>query len=89
MTTRAEGLPVSAAICCAAASVSKLVLFHLPSRCSVMTRIFIYGSIRQFKRVAKNYQITRASYFSFSTSLAATSFGVPVRNSVFFVFVGT
>ncbi len=34
-------------------------------------------------------QITRASNFSFSTNLAATSFGVPVRNSVFLVFVGT
>src|SRR4029077_6605447 len=34
-------------------------------------------------------QITRASNLSFSTSLVATSFGVPVRNSVFLVFVGT
>src|SRR5208282_1723433 len=34
-------------------------------------------------------QITRASNFSFSTSLAAISLGVPVRNSVFLVFVGT
>ena len=29
------------AICCAAASVSKLTLFHLPSRCSVIRRIFM------------------------------------------------
>src|SRR5216683_3999183 len=34
-------LEVSLAICCAAASVSKLVLFHFPCRCSAMTRIFI------------------------------------------------
>ena len=34
-------------------------------------------------------QITLASNFSFSTSFVATSLGVPVRNSVFFVFVGT
>ena len=34
-------------------------------------------------------QITRASNFNFSTSFEATSLGVPVRNSVFFVFVGT
>src|SRR5262249_49183211 len=33
--------------------------------------------------------ITRASNFSFSTSFAAASFGVPDKNSVFFVFVGT
>jgi len=39
----------------------------------------------------KNFhlQITLASNFSFSTSFAATSFGVPVKYSVFFVFVGT
>ena len=36
-----------------------------------------------------HYQITRASNFSFSTNLAATSLGVPVKNSVFFVLVGT
>jgi hypothetical protein len=34
-------------------------------------------------------QITRASKRSFSTSFAAISLGVPVRNSVFFVLVGT
>src|SRR6266849_5044239 len=34
-------LEVSFAICCAAASVSKLVLFHLPWRCSAMTKTFI------------------------------------------------
>src|SRR5216684_4395814 len=34
-------LEVSFAICCAAASVSKLVLFHFPCRCSAMTRIFM------------------------------------------------
>src|SRR5579859_3035366 len=34
-------------------------------------------------------QITLASNFSFSTSFAAISLGVPVRNSVFFVFTGT
>jgi hypothetical protein len=32
---------------------------------------------------------TRASNFSFSTSLAAASFGVPVSISVFLVFRGT
>src|SRR6516165_9481562 len=34
-------------------------------------------------------QITRASNLSFSTSFGAISLGLPVRNSVFFVFVGT
>src|SRR6266849_7279332 len=33
-------LEVSFAICCAAAKVSKLALFHFPCRCSAMTRIF-------------------------------------------------
>src|ERR1700688_2112513 len=42
ITSVLMALPVSAAICCAATSVSKLVLFHLPWRCSVITRIFIY-----------------------------------------------
>src|ERR1700716_1880158 len=42
ITSALMALPVSAAICCAATSVSKLVLFHLPWRCSVITRIFIY-----------------------------------------------
>ena len=66
---------VSLAICCAAASVSKLVLFHLPWRCSVITRIFM-SDHRCFK-------------FQFFHQLPAASFAVPVRNSVFFVFVGT
>src|SRR5262249_20190366 len=34
-------------------------------------------------------QITLASNFSFSTSFVAASFGVPVKNSVCFVLVGT
>ena len=38
---RKSCLSVSVAICCAAASVSKLTLFHLPSRCSVIRRIFM------------------------------------------------
>src|SRR6202035_5915714 len=47
-------LPVSAAICCAATSVSKLVLFHLPWRCSVITRIFIYGLDPSARRKSLN-----------------------------------
>src|ERR1700683_2793158 len=40
--TTADNVPlVCCAICCAAAKVSKLTLFHLPSRCSVMRRVFI------------------------------------------------
>src|SRR5690348_16888698 len=40
--TKAEiVLEVAFAICCAATSVSKLVLFHFPCRSSVMTKIFI------------------------------------------------
>src|SRR6266487_1228565 len=41
MTSAVTVLDVSLAICCAAARVSKLALFHFPCRCSVMTRIFI------------------------------------------------
>src|SRR5580692_9148181 len=47
MTTAARRLPISAAICCAAASVSKLVLFHCASRCSVIRRRFIDVGPRQ------------------------------------------
>ena len=35
------------------------------------------------------HQITRASFFSLSTSFLAISVGVPSRNSVFLVFCGT
>src|ERR1700675_3411537 len=41
MTTPLTAPEVAAAICCAATSVSKLVLFHFPCRCSVMTSIFM------------------------------------------------
>src|ERR1700719_1923609 len=41
ITSPLTALDVSFAICCAAASVSKLVLFHFPCRCSAMTRIFM------------------------------------------------
>src|SRR5215469_15128 len=41
MTSALTALAVSLAICCAATSVSKLALFHLPWRCSVTTRIFM------------------------------------------------
>src|SRR5215469_13122642 len=41
MTSALTALEVSLAICCAATSVSKLALFHLPWRCSVTTRIFM------------------------------------------------
>src|SRR6266478_5498690 len=34
-------LEVSFAICCAAAKVSKLALFHFPCRCSAITRVFM------------------------------------------------
>src|SRR6266404_699992 len=39
-------LEVSFAICCAAAKVSKLALFHFPCRCSAMTRIFMSDHAR-------------------------------------------
>src|SRR6267143_59722 len=41
ITSALTALDVSLEICCAAANVSKLALFHLPCRCSVTTRIFI------------------------------------------------
>ena len=92
MTTAETVLLVSFAMCWAAARVSKLVLFHLFWRCSVMTSIFTVTSLQQFKTAGGTPalpQMTRASNFNFSTSFVAASFGVPVRNSVFFVFVGT
>src|SRR5216683_796300 len=54
MTSAVTALDVSLAICCAAASVSKLALFHFPCRCSVMTRIFI-----SFPRPPKEREIPR------------------------------
>src|SRR6266852_3315253 len=52
ITSALTVLEVSLAICCAAASVSKLVLFHLPFRCSAMTRIFMcYLSLDRATRV--------------------------------------
>src|SRR5215470_9089299 len=47
------------------------------------------ASVGHSPKAPPRTQITRASNFSFSTSFEATSFGVPVRNSVFFVFDGT
>src|SRR5258708_31858371 len=41
ITNPLTALDVSFALCCAAASVSKLVLFHFPCRCSAMTMIFM------------------------------------------------
>ena len=61
------------------ALASMLAVCHLPPRCSVMIRIFMWD-------MAYN---TRASCFNFSTSFAAISCGVPVMNSVFFDFCGT
>src|SRR5579872_19497 len=46
MTSAETVLLVSFAICWAAARVSKLVLFHLFWRCSVITRIFIFALLR-------------------------------------------
>src|SRR6266478_2954159 len=54
MTSAVPPLAVSLALCCAAASVSKLALFHFPCRCSVTTRIFI-----SFPRPPKQREIPR------------------------------
>src|SRR5262249_20582413 len=47
--------------------------------------IAVFGSSAAAGRRYK----TRASNLSFSTSFAAASFGVPLRNSVFFALCGT
>src|SRR5258706_13717364 len=47
-TTAVTSPEAAVAICCAAANVSKLALFHLPWRCSVTTRIFIACLFYQF-----------------------------------------
>src|SRR3981189_1385665 len=48
----------------------------------------LFGDEKNVHRSCRGYS-TRASCFNFSSSFAAASFGVPVRNSVFLVLVGT
>src|SRR5271155_1083687 len=61
---------VCCTICWAAARVSKLTLFHVASRCSVIRRIFIF---RPFLRVAKKKQIPLPHSRRRDDSVTATS----------------
>ena len=49
----------------------------------------LFGDEENVHRRMGSGHSTRASCFNFSSSFAAASFGVPVRNSVFLVFTGT
>ena len=49
----------------------------------------LFGDEENVHRLGGSAHSTRASCFNFSSSFAAASFGVPVRNSVFLVFTGT